>query len=119
MLVWILVAGFFAVALHPLVNWLQWRARWMPRWLGTRLADDFPKLVADVLLVVGVPYAGLIALFVGLVDLIPLVGATLGAIVAAIPALVHSLLAGIVVIVFFRDERRNRHVMEPQQRQPT
>src|SRR3954447_14582704 len=31
-----------------------------------------------VLAIMGVPYAGLIALFVGLADLIPLVGATLG-----------------------------------------
>lgn len=49
-------------------------------------------LTYGVLAVLGVPYAGLIALFVGLTDLIPLVGATLGAVVGVI--------AGIVVIVF-------------------
>ncbi|GAA3935080.1 AI-2E family transporter [Actinoplanes auranticolor] len=36
--------------------------------------------------IMGVPYAGLIALFVGLADLIPLVGATLGAVVATLAA---------------------------------
>jgi predicted PurR-regulated permease PerM len=257
-LIWILIAGFFAVALHPLVSWLERRVRWLPRWLatllvfivvvavliglsalfvvplmreGTRLAEDFPKLVEDVragrgpiggllerfhltqylsqhsdqirgyasrlsaptldflrsaatavagviavfflsflmvlqgprltgaflglfddrraerirrvghdcartitgyitgnllislicggltylvLLVVGVPYAGLIALFVGLVDLIPLVGATLGAIVAAIPALIHSVVAGVVVIVFFVVyQQLENHVLQP------
>jgi predicted PurR-regulated permease PerM len=257
-LVWILIAAFFAVALHPLVNWVERRVRWLPRWLatllvfivvaaaliglsalfvvplireGTQLADEFPKLVADVragrgpvggllervgltqyvsqhsdqirgyassltaptlgllrgaattvagilavvvlsflmvlqaprltgaflgrfeerraerirrvghdcartingyitgnllisvicggltylvLLVMGVPYAGLIALFVGLADLIPLVGATLGAIVATVPALVHSVVAGIVVIVFFVVyQQLENHVLQP------
>ena len=43
-----------------------------------------------VLLIAGVPFAGLIALFVAIADLIPLVGATLGAIVAAAAAFLHS-----------------------------
>ena len=50
-----------------------------------------------MLKVLGVPFAGLIALFVAIADLIPLVGATLGAVVAASPAFVHSVPAGIVV----------------------
>jgi predicted PurR-regulated permease PerM len=258
-LVWILIAGFFAVALNPLVNWVQRRVRRLPRWLatllvfivvvavliglsllfvvplvreGAQLADDFPELVADVragrgriggllervhltqylsqhsdqirgyasgltaptlnllrgaattlagilavfvlsflmvlqaprltgeflgrfddrraerirrvghdcvrtitgyitgnllisvicggltylvLLVLGVPYAGLIALFVGLVELIPLAGATLGALVAAIAAaLVHSVVAGIVVIAFFVVyQQLENHLLQP------
>src|SRR3954463_9573363 len=48
-----------------------------------------------VLKVTGVPFAGLIALFVALADLIPLVGATLGAVVACIAAAVHSVPAPI------------------------
>ena len=43
----------------------------------------------------GVRFAGLIALFVALADLIPLVGATLGAVVACIAAFLHSVPAGI------------------------
>jgi predicted PurR-regulated permease PerM len=257
-LVWILIAGFFAVALHPVVNWVEGRARWLPRWVatllvfivvfallaglitlfvvplvreGTQLADDFPKLVEDVragrgpvgrlierfhlreyvsshsdqirgyasnlttptldllrgaattvagilaifvlaylmvlqapklidaflglfddrraerirrvghdcartvtgyitgnllislvcggltyvvLLVTGVPFAGLIALFVGIADLIPLVGATLGAVAAAIPAFLHSVTAGIVVIAFFVVYQQvENHVLQP------
>src|SRR3954471_17164457 len=54
-----------------------------------------------VLKVMGVPFAGLISLFVALADLIPLVGATLGAVVATVAGFVHSVPAGIVVIVFF------------------
>jgi predicted PurR-regulated permease PerM len=257
-LVWILIAAFFAVALHPAVNWVEGRARWLPRWLaalvvfaiviavliglstlfvlpliheGTRLADQFPTLVSDaragrgpiggllerlhlrqylsqhadqirsyasnltrptlglvrgaastaigalavavvsflmvlqaprlvaaflglfddrraerirrvgrdcartitgyltgnllisvicggltyvVLLVMGVPFAGLIALFVGLVDLIPLVGATLGAVAATIPALLHSVTAGIVVLAFFVIyQQLENHLLQP------
>jgi predicted PurR-regulated permease PerM len=257
-LVWILVAAFFAVALHPVVNWVEHRARWLPRWLatllvfivvfallaglvalfvvplvreGTQLADDFPKLVEDtragrgpighlierlhlrqyvsghsdqirgyasklttptlgflrgaattvagilaifvlaylmvlqapkltngflglfddrraerirrvghdcgrtvtgyisgnllisvicggltylVLLVTGVPFAGLIALFVGIADLIPLVGATLGAVAAAIPAFLHSVTAGLIVVVFFVVYQQvENHVLQP------
>ena len=43
-----------------------------------------------VLLILGVPFAGLIALFVGLADLAPLVGATLGGAVAVLAGSLHS-----------------------------
>jgi predicted PurR-regulated permease PerM len=49
-----------------------------------------------VLWIMGVPYRGVVALFVGFADLIPLVGATLGAVVAIAVAALHSLLAAIV-----------------------
>ena len=54
-----------------------------------------------VLLVLGVPYAGLIAVFVAIADLIPLIGATLGAVVAAGTAFFHSIPAGIITVIFF------------------
>jgi len=54
-----------------------------------------------VLLVTGVPFAGVIAVFVGLVDLLPLVGATIGGAVAVLAGFVHSVTAGIAVLVFF------------------
>ncbi len=57
-------------------------------------------LTYAVLKICGVPFSGLIALFVALADLIPLVGATLGAVVAAIAGFVHSVPVGIVVVVF-------------------
>jgi predicted PurR-regulated permease PerM len=54
-----------------------------------------------VLLVLGVPNAVVIALWVAFADLIPLVGATMGAIVAVIAALLVSPGAGIAALVFF------------------
>jgi predicted PurR-regulated permease PerM len=53
-----------------------------------------------VLMAMGVPFAGLIALFVALADLVPMVGATIGAIVATVAAALHSVPALIVVLVF-------------------
>jgi predicted PurR-regulated permease PerM len=54
-----------------------------------------------VLWIMGVPYRGVVALFVGFADLIPPVGATLGAVVAIAVAALHSLPAAIVVLVVF------------------
>ena len=67
-----------------------------------------------VLKIIGVPFAGLIALFVALADLIPLVGATLGAVVAAIAGFVHSVPAGIAVVVFFVVyQQLENHLLQP------
>jgi predicted PurR-regulated permease PerM len=257
-LTWIVIAVFFAVALHPAVSWVERRAGWLRRWLatlivfllafafigaliavfvvplareGAQLADDVPKLITDVragrgpvgglaqrfhvldylqshseqlrgyasslgaptlavlrgaatsvaaavtifvlaylmvleankvvdgfldlfapqraerirrvghdcaktvtgyltgnllisvicglltyavLAILGVPFAGLIALFVGLVDLIPLVGATLGAVVGIVAAFTQSVTAGIVVIVFFVVYQQvENHLLQP------
>lgn len=54
-----------------------------------------------VLLVVGVPYAGVLGLFVAFADLIPLVGATLGAVPTIGFAFLHSVPAGIITTIFF------------------
>jgi predicted PurR-regulated permease PerM len=256
--VWIIIAGFFATALHPLVSWLERHVSWIKRWLatlivfvlvfaiigglvslfvvplvheGTQLADQLPGMVDDArngrgpvgglmqrfhvvnwvqqhreqlqsyaggiggttvsflkgaattvagivtifvlsylmvleappliaaflalfqprraerirrvgsdcartitgyisgnllislicgvltyvaLLVMGVPFAGLIALFVAIADLIPLVGATLGAIVAVLAGFAHSVTAGIVVLVFFVVyQQLENHLLQP------
>jgi predicted PurR-regulated permease PerM len=67
-----------------------------------------------VLLVFGVPFAGLIALFVGLADLIPLVGATIGGAVAVIAGFIHSVPAGIAVLVFFvLYQQLENHLLQP------
>jgi len=67
-----------------------------------------------VLKIMGVQFAGLIALFVALADLIPLVGATIGAVVAVVAALVHSVPAAIVVVVFFLVyQQLENHLLQP------
>jgi predicted PurR-regulated permease PerM len=257
-LTWIVIAVFFAVALHPAVSWLERKALWCKRWLatlivfvvafallggliavfvaplvreGTQLADNMPQLIADiragrgpvgglaerfhvldyieshsaqlrayasglgaptiaalrgaatgiagvvtifvlaylmvleapkvvdgflalfdqrraerirrvsrdcaktvtgyisgnllislicglltfgVLAVLHIPFAGLIALFVGIADLIPLVGATLGAVAAVLAGFTHSVTAGIIVLVFFVVyQQLENHLLQP------
>jgi predicted PurR-regulated permease PerM len=71
-------------------------------------------LTYAVLAILGVPYAALIALFVGLADLIPLVGATLGAVIATLAGFVQSTTAGIVVLVFFLVYQQvENHLLQP------
>jgi predicted PurR-regulated permease PerM len=50
---------------------------------------------------VGVPHAGALGLFVALTDLIPLVGATIGAVVSSAVAFTVSLTTGLVVVGWF------------------
>jgi predicted PurR-regulated permease PerM len=67
-----------------------------------------------VLLVLGVPFAGLIALFVAVADLIPLIGATLGAVVAGIAGFVDSIQSGVIVVVFFVVYQQvENHLLQP------
>jgi predicted PurR-regulated permease PerM len=62
----------------------------------------------------GVPFAGLIALFVAIADLVPLVGATIGGIVALLAAALHSLPALIVVaVVFVVYQQLENHLLQP------
>ncbi|GGK02860.1 AI-2E family transporter [Pilimelia anulata] len=66
------------------------------------------------LLLLGVPYAGLLALFVALMDLIPLVGATIGAVVAVLVGFTESTLAGVVLIAFFVVyQQLENHLLQP------
>jgi predicted PurR-regulated permease PerM len=57
--------------------------------------------ITIVLLVMGVPYAVALGLLVAFLDLIPLAGATVAGIIVCIVAFLHSVPAGIVVLVFF------------------
>ena len=67
-----------------------------------------------VLLISGVPFAGLIALFVGIADLLPLVGATIGGTVAVLARFIHSVPAGIAVLVFFvLYQQLENHLLQP------
>ena len=67
-----------------------------------------------VLLIAGVPYGVLLGLWVAFADLIPLVGATLGAIPAVIIAFTVSIPVGIAVIIFFvLYQQFENHVLQP------
>jgi predicted PurR-regulated permease PerM len=92
-------------------SWLNWlaerqgaeRGDWMKR-LFDRIANAVGNYVAGalgqaliagvlsyiVLLILGVPYAGSLAIVIFLLDLVPLVGATLGAILVALITLLHD-----------------------------
>ncbi len=54
-----------------------------------------------VLIIMGVPFAVALGLVVAILDLIPLAGATIAAILIGTVAFIHSIVAGIVVVVFF------------------
>jgi predicted PurR-regulated permease PerM len=72
------------------------------------------SLTTFVLLLLGVPYAVALGLIVGLLDLIPLVGATIAAVIIAGVAFLHSIIAGIVVIVFFIIYQQvENHILQP------
>jgi predicted PurR-regulated permease PerM len=71
-------------------------------------------LATFVLLILGVPFAVALGLLVGLLDLIPLVGATVAAIIVVAVGFLHSVVAGIVLIVFFLVyQQLENHVLQP------
>jgi predicted PurR-regulated permease PerM len=67
-----------------------------------------------VLVLLGVPYAGVLALWVAFADLIPMVGATLGAIPTIAFSFLHSTQAGIVAVIFYiAYQQFENHVLQP------
>ena len=67
-----------------------------------------------VLLVLGVPYAVALGLVVALLDLIPLAGATIAAIIVSTVGFLHSTSAGIVLVIFFvLYQQLENHVLQP------
>jgi predicted PurR-regulated permease PerM len=67
-----------------------------------------------VLLALGVPYAVALGLLVAILDLIPLAGATIAAIIVAAVGFIHSLVAGIILIVFFIVYQQiENHLLQP------
>jgi predicted PurR-regulated permease PerM len=101
-----------------------------PRWRA--IADDIYRMVGRyvtgnllisliagtattiVLLVLGVPFALALGLLVAILDLIPLAGATLGAIVVTLVALTDSTTTAIVVLVYFVVyQQLENHLLQP------
>jgi predicted PurR-regulated permease PerM len=71
-------------------------------------------LTTLVLLVMGVPYAVALGVVVAVLDLIPLAGATIAAIIIATVAFLHTIIAGIVVVVFFVVYQQvENHLLQP------
>ncbi|MEO6156001.1 MAG: AI-2E family transporter [Ilumatobacteraceae bacterium] len=73
---------------------------------GYMIGNLLISLIAGIaaflcLLVLGVPGALVIALWVAFADLIPLVGATLGAIVGVIAAFLQGTTPGVITLIFF------------------
>ena len=67
-----------------------------------------------VLLLVGVPFAIALGLLVAILDLIPLAGATIAAILVTTVAFLDSTTSGIVVLVFFVVyQQLENHVLQP------
>jgi predicted PurR-regulated permease PerM len=67
-----------------------------------------------VLVLLGVPYAGVLALWVAFADLIPMVGATLGAIPTIAFSFLHSTQAGIIALIFYiAYQQFENHVLQP------
>jgi predicted PurR-regulated permease PerM len=67
-----------------------------------------------VLLIMGVPYALALGVLVAILDLIPLAGATLAAILVSLIAFLDSVTAGIVVAVFFVVYQQvENHLLQP------
>ena len=67
-----------------------------------------------VLLLLGVPYAVALGLVVGILDLIPLAGATIAAIIVVTVGFLHTLVAGIILIVFFIVYQQvENHLLQP------
>jgi predicted PurR-regulated permease PerM len=85
---------------------------WVAGNLMTSVVAALASLIAFTAL--GLPYSVLLGLWVGVADLIPLVGATLGAVPAIIIAFLDSVTTGIIVVVFFVVYQQfENHVLAP------
>ncbi|HZE16586.1 MAG TPA: AI-2E family transporter, partial [Mycobacterium sp.] len=86
---------------------------------GYMLGNFLTSLIAGVvvfvtLLILGVPYALLWALWVALVDFLPMIGGLLAGLPTVLFALTHSLTAGVVtLVVFLIYTQVENHVLNP------
>jgi predicted PurR-regulated permease PerM len=86
---------------------------------GYMLGNFLTSLIAGVIVgvtlaILGVPFALLLGAFVALVDLLPLVGGLLAGVPVVVIAAIHSVPAGIVMlIVFLSYQQVENHVLNP------
>ena len=83
--------------------------------LGNFLTSLIAGIVVGVTLaILGVPFALLLGVFVALVDLLPLVGGLLAGVPVVIIAAIHSVPAGIVMlVVFLAYQQVENHILNP------
>jgi predicted PurR-regulated permease PerM len=83
--------------------------------LGNLMTSVIAGVVVFVtLLILGVPFAFLWALWVALVDFLPMIGGALAGIPTVLFALAHSLTAGIVtLVVFIAYQQIENHILNP------
>jgi predicted PurR-regulated permease PerM len=83
--------------------------------LGNFLTSVIAGIVVGVTLaILGVPFALLLGVFVALVDLLPLIGGLLAGVPVVIIAAVHSVPAGIVMlVVFLAYQQVENHLLNP------
>jgi predicted PurR-regulated permease PerM len=82
---------------------------------GNLLISFVAGIASTILLaILGVPYAVALGLLVALLDLVPLAGATLAAILVSTVAFLDSIPHGIIVVVFFVVyQQLENHVLQP------
>jgi predicted PurR-regulated permease PerM len=83
--------------------------------LGNFLTSVIAGVVVGITLaILGVPFALLLGAFVALVDLLPLVGGLLAGVPVVVIAAIHSVPAGIVMlIVFLTYQQIENHILNP------
>jgi predicted PurR-regulated permease PerM len=83
--------------------------------LGNGLTSIIAGVISGVTLaILGVPFALLLGVFVALVDLLPLVGGLLAGLPVVVIAAIHSVPAGIVMlVVFLVYQQIENHVLNP------
>ncbi len=86
---------------------------------GYMLGNLATSLIAGLVIfgtlqLTGVPYSGVLAIWVGVVDFLPLVGGLLAGVPTVAIALLHSLPAGIVtLVVFLVYQQIENHILNP------
>ncbi len=84
-------------------------------WPATSLISVIAGTVTWIFLtIVDVPFAGVLGLWVGFADLLPLVGATIGAIPTIAIAFLHSTGSGIAMVIFYIVYQQiENHILQP------
>ena len=86
---------------------------------GYMLGNILTSIIAGIvcgttLAILGVPFALLLGVFVAMVDLLPLVGGLLAGVPVVVIAAIHSVPAGIVMlVVFLAYQQIENHVLNP------